>query len=47
MQNFFRVGVSDSNTGSFLVPAGWWVLVTQTGVSVLGSIAMNRVVWAL
>lgn len=40
-------GVPDSNSGSFLVPAGHWVKVTQTGVSVLGNIAMNRIVWNL
>lgn len=45
--NAAGVGVADSNTGSFLVPPGWWVLVTQTGVSVLGNIAMTRVVWPL
>lgn len=43
--NAAGVGVSDSNTGTFPVPAGWFVRVTQTGVSVLGNIAMNRIVW--
>lgn len=41
------IGITDSNTGSFLVPKGHWVKVTQTGVSILGNIAMNRIVWAL
>lgn len=45
--NAVGIGVSDSNTGSFLVPKGHWVKVTQTGVSILGNIAMNRIVWAL
>jgi hypothetical protein len=40
-------GVTDSASCSFLVPTGWFVKVTQTGVSVLGNIAMNRIVWAL
>lgn len=40
-------GVTDSSSGSFLLPAGWYVKVTQTGVSILGNIAMNRIVWNL
>lgn len=43
--NAAGVGVSDSNTGSFPVPDGWWARVTQTGVSLLGNVAMNRIVW--
>lgn len=39
--------VPDSNSGAFLVPTGHWVKVTQTGVSILGNIAMNRIVWAI
>jgi len=39
--------VPDSNSGAFLVPTGHWVKVTQTGVSILGNIAMNRIVWSL
>lgn len=45
--NVAGVGISDSNTGSFLVPKGYWVKVTQTGVSILSNITMNRIVWAL
>ncbi len=40
-------GVTDSGTGSFLVPAGHYVRVTQTGISILANIAMNRIVWSL
>lgn len=39
--------ITDSGTGSFLVPSGHWVRVTQTGVSVLANIVMNRIVWNL
>lgn len=45
--NVAGVGISDSATGSFLVPAGWWVKVTQTGTSILSNIAMNSIVWSL
>lgn len=40
-------GVSDSGTGSFPVPSGHWVKVTQTGISVLANINMNRIIWAI
>lgn len=40
-------GVMDSSTGSLLIPAGHYVKVTQTGVSILANIAMNRIVWNL
>lgn len=45
--NVAGVGISDSACGSFFVPAGHWVKVTQTGVSILSNITMNRIVWAL
>ncbi len=43
--NLAGIGISDAATGAFLVPSGWWVKVTQTGVSLLANIAMNRIVW--
>lgn len=45
--NAVGVGVSDASTGTILVPSGWWVKVTQTGVSILANISMNRIVWNL
>lgn len=45
--NLAGIGISDAATGTFMVPAGWWVKVTQTGVSLLASVSMNRIVWNL
>jgi hypothetical protein len=45
--NLAGIGISDAATGSFLVPAGWYVRVTQTGVSLLANINMNSIVWNL
>lgn len=45
--NVAGVGVSDSSSGCMFVPTGYWVKITQTGVSILGNVAMNRVVWNL
>lgn len=45
--NLAGIGISDNASGTILVPTGYWVKVTQTGVSLLANITMSRVVWSL
>jgi hypothetical protein len=41
------VTMGDGATGTFPVPTGHYVKITQTGVTILANVNMNRIVWAL